>query len=120
MEKSNSCKIKNNYDITNIMIPYICVLVMENLVQAFLQTSRSCRLNQRDMRNTAYSCSSTLSFTRIFAAKYKQKPLKSSKKKKKERRKNNIYIEASHHDQALIYKNENFHRPHHQYQKANA
>ncbi len=63
------------------MIPYICVLVMENLVQAFLQTSRSCHLNQRDMRDTTYSCSSTLSFSRIFTAKYKQKPLKSEKEK---------------------------------------
>ena len=100
------------------MIPYICVLVMENLVQAFLQTSRSCHLNQRDMRDTTYSCSSPLSFSRIFTAKYKQKPLKSEKEKRKRKRKNNIYLEASHHGQALIYKNKNFHCPHHQCQKA--
>ena len=76
------------------MIPYICVLVIENLVQAFLQTSRSCRLNQRDMRDTAYSCRSTLSFSRIFATKYKQKPLKSSKKKKEKKKRGGrtIYI----------------------------
>ena len=85
---------------------------MENLVQTFLQTFRSCRLNQRDMRDIAYSCSSTLSFSGIFVAKYKQKPLKSEYIY--------IYLEASYHGQALIYKNENFHRPHHQCQKATA
>jgi hypothetical protein len=48
-----------NYGTTNnIDTLYLC-LVMENLVQAFLQTSGTCRLNQRDMRDTAYSCGST-------------------------------------------------------------
>jgi hypothetical protein len=43
-------------------------------------------LNQRDMRDTAYGCGSTLSFFGIFAE------TQSTRNEKKNNRKNNIYI----------------------------